>query len=188
MRKLGNLVFLLVLAAVLFIGPVVRVEAADGEQVANELSGWVVAVGYAAALLGIALLVAIAVAVFPDIKAWLKSRLIQVDKNPFWNTVPGRAINDALRQALPYVDESSDPIIQRLEATKALNQLRKWGIISGEDFSKYSAALVADGIKLTNGVPDVEFNLLNFDSTLGPSARAHAEALRVEGAAQFPNG
>jgi hypothetical protein len=192
MRNFRGLVFLLVLAAVLFVGPVIRVEAADGEQVANELSGWVVAVAYVAALLGIGLLAAVGVSVFPEIKQRLKQALVKADSDAFWNTVPGRTINDTLKQALPYVDEPTDPLIQRIEATKLLNQLRKWGIISGEDFSKYSAALVADGIKLTNGVPDVEFTLLNFDSTLGGSERAKAEALRLatepSGMGQFPNG
>lgn len=164
-KGLGRLVVLLVLAVVLIFGPVVRVEAADGEQVAGEISGWVEAVGYGAALLGILLITVIAIGSFQEIREWVKARLIKADKSNVWNTVGGRAINDALRQIQPQLDDASDPLIARLEATKFLNQLRAWGIIKGDDFSRLTAALIADGIKLTNGVPDVEFALLSFDST-----------------------
>lgn len=166
MRTLRRLVFLFVLALVLF-APVFPVQAADGtgQAVANELAGWVVVVGYAALILLLLALVGVGLLSLTEGRKWLKGRLLQLDRSSVWNTVGGRFINDSLRQFQPLVDEPTDPLIQRLEATKYLRWLHKNGVIKGEDFSRILGALVADGVKLTNGVPDVEFSLLNYDST-----------------------
>lgn len=166
MRTLMRLVFLFVLALVLFV-PAIPVQAADGtgQEVASELSGWVVAVGYAALILLLLAGVTVGLLSLSEFRRWLKRRLLKLDSSPIWNTIGGRFINDSLRQFQPLVDEPTDPLIQRLEATKYLRWLHKNGVIKGEDFSRILGALVADGVKLTNGVPDVEFNLLNYDST-----------------------
>lgn len=168
MRTLLRLVFLFVLALIVFV-PALPAVAADGtgQEVASELADWVVVVGYGALILLLLALVVMGLLSLTEFRQWLKRRLIKLDSSPVWNTVGGRFINDSLRQFQPLVDESTDPLIQRLEATKYLRWLHKNGVIKGEDFSRILGALVADGVKLTNGVPDVEFNLLNYDSTQG---------------------
>lgn len=169
MRTL-HLVFLFVLALVLFV-PAVGVEAADGtgQEVANQAEGWLNAVLLIGAIILVVAGVVLALAIGRKYYARLAVLLPQVDANravvAFGQSIPGRAANDALARLLPMVDDHSDPLIQRLEATKLLRWLHKQGLLDGADLSKFSAALVSDGIKLTNGVPDVEFNLLNYDST-----------------------
>lgn len=169
MKSLGRLVFLLVLAVVMMFGPVVQVEAADGEAVANDLSGWLAAVGYGALILGVIAVTIVGLSSLQGIREWAKVQLLKADRSralqAVGNSVPGKAINAGLKELLLQVDEPNDPLIKRLEATKVLRQLHQWGVIEGDDFSRIAAALLADGIRLTNGVPDVEFDLLNYDST-----------------------
>jgi hypothetical protein len=196
MKSVGKLVFLL--ALVVMFGPAVRVEAADGagDEVANVMAGWLEAVAYIG---GIILFIAGLVFVLSVLRKYhdrLAALLPRIDVNPavlaFGNSVPGKAINDALGRLLPQVDEPTDPFIQRTQTLPVLKQLYEWGWIDGKTFSELASRAVRDGVKLTNGVPDVEFSLLDFDSTLSGSARAHAEALRLgtepSGVGQFPNG
>ncbi len=170
MRTAIRLLFLLVLALFVF-SPVVQVEAADGtgQEVADTAQGWLEAVLLIGGIILVVAGLVFLLAVGRKYYARLAVLLPQVDNNravvAFGQSIPGRAANDALSRFLPQVDDPSDPLIQRLEATKLLRWLHKQGLLDGADLSKFSAALVSDGIKLTNGVPDVEFNLLNYDST-----------------------
>jgi hypothetical protein len=170
MRTAIRWLFLLVLALFVF-APVVHVEAADGtgQEVADTAQGWLEAVLLIGGIILVVAGLVFLLAVGRKYYARLAVLLPQVDRNravvAFGQSIPGKAANDALSRFLPQVDDPSDPLIQRLEATKLLRWLHKQGLLDGADLSKFSAALVADGIKLTNGVPDVEFNLLNYDST-----------------------
>ena len=168
--RILRLMFLLVLALFVF-APVMEVHAADGtgQEVADTAQGWLEAVLLIGGMILVVAGLVFLLAVGRKYYARLAVLLPQVDRNravvAFGQSIPGRAANDALSRFLPQVDDPSDPLIQRLEATKLLRWLHKQGLLDGADLSKFSAALVADGIKLTNGVPDVEFNLLAYDST-----------------------
>ena len=168
--RILRLMFLLVLALFVF-APVIEVHAADGtgQEVADTAQGWLEAVLLIGGMILVVAGLVFLLAVGRKYYARLAVLLPQVDRNravvAFGQSIPGRAANDALSRFLPQVDDPSDPLIQRLEATKLLRWLHKQGLLDGADLSKFSAALVADGIKLTNGVPDVEFNLLAYDST-----------------------
>lgn len=169
--KMFRLMILLVLALVVMFGPAIRVEAADGtgQEVADTAQGWLEAVLLIGGIILVVAGLVFLLAVGRKYYARLAVLLPQVDANraviSFGQSIPGKAANDALSRFLPQVDDPSDPLIQRLEATKLLRWLHKQGLLDGADLSKFSAALVSDGIKLTNGVPDVEFNLLAYDST-----------------------
>lgn len=171
--KTFRLVVLFVLALVLFL-PAVGVEAADGtgREVADTAEGWF----YAAAwIIGIVLLVIggiLAVSISTKYHARFAAMLPKIDADPnilaFGRSIPGRALNDVLGRLLPQVDETTDPFIQRVQALTAFKKAQEWGLIDGKTFSELASKALSDAIRLTNGVPDVSFSLLGYDSTQTP--------------------
>ncbi len=170
--KLGRLMLLFVLALVLMFGPAVSEALAQdgtGQEVADTAEGWLNAVlvigGIVLAVAGVILLLLVG----NNLLTRLSITLPQIDANPailaFGKSVPGRAINDFLGRTYEQVNEPTDPFIQRIEAMRWFKKAHELGLITGEQFSQLVSSAVANGIKLTNGVPDVEFNLLEYDST-----------------------
>lgn len=168
--KMFRLMILLVLALVLFM-PAIQVEAADGtgQEVADTAEGWLNAVlmigGIILALAGVILVLLVG----NNLLTRLSITLPKVDANPavlaFGRSVPGKALNDLLSRVQSQVDEPTDPFIQRIEAMKWFKKAHELGLITGEQFSQFVSGALSDGVKLTNGVPDVQFTLLDFDST-----------------------
>lgn len=116
----------------------------------------------AAGVLGISLTLAlslIAFALADKAKGWAS----KVDANPavlaFGNSPLGQAANQYFNQLLSRVDEPSDPIIQAIHNMQALRTLKSAGLVSPELFSHLLAQAVQTGIKLTDGIPDVEFTV-----------------------------
>ncbi len=168
--KTFRLILLFVLALAVFV-PAIPVQAADGtgQEVATQAESWFNAVLW---VIGIILLVVggiIAVSLSIKYHARVAAMLPKVDANAavlaFGRSIPGRALNDAFGRLLPQVDDPTDPFMQRVQMLTAFKRAQEWGLIDGPTFSKLASSAVADAIKLTNGVPDVEFNLLNYDST-----------------------
>ncbi len=170
--KFSKVVVLLVVALLFAVLPVVNVAAASdgaGQEVANQAEGWLNAVvmigGIILTIAGVILVLLIG----NNILQRTSITLPKVDANPavlaFGQSVPGRALNDLLGRLQSQVDEPTDPFIQRVEAMKWFKKAHELGLISGEQFSQIVSSALADGIKLTNGVPDVKFDLLGFDSS-----------------------
>lgn len=171
MRTLLRLVLLFVLALVVFMPAVDVAFAADGsgQEVASTASGWLTAVLYIGGIvLAIAGLI-FALAVGRKYYERLATLLPKVDANPlvvgFGQSIPGRAVNDALGRLLSKVDSADDPFLVQAQQLPVFKYLFDMGIIDGKTLADLASRALTDGIKLTNGVPDVEFSLLNYDST-----------------------
>ena len=97
------------------------------------------------------------------LKAYAQKLLRGIDNSAaalaFGQTPAGHYVN----QKLSGLNISADPYLKAVESLPYLKWLQQMGVISPEQFSEFSANILAAGIKLTNGVPDVEFSVLPTD-------------------------
>lgn len=125
---------------------------------------WFDAVAWGAFLISLVFVAVWGMAVLVKVHEGLSKRLAVLDRSPamltFGKSWPGRTIHNALAELLPQVDEASDPFIRRAMTLPLLKQLHEWDLLTPEQFSDLASRALADGIRLTNGVPDVEFKII----------------------------
>lgn len=99
---------------------------------------------------------AIALAVADKTRAWAN----RIDTNPavlaLGRSPIGQAAHTYLTDLLPKVDESTDPLVQTVGSLRAIQYLKKAGLISDDFAASVLKSAVETGIKLTDGIPDVE--------------------------------
>lgn len=104
----------------------------------------------------LALVVAvIATNIQTKVKGWAE----RVDSNPavlaLGRSPIGQAGNQYLQQLLPQVDSPDDPLVKTFNNLKAIQYLKKNGLISDDFAASVLKSAVETGIRLTDGIPNV---------------------------------
>lgn len=142
--------------------PQIVVEAAPAEsENVQTVQNMMALVAYGLGLVLFAVLVIFVIGLLWKLFNWLDLKTGNVDKQlaPFGNTFMGKSLHQWLEQLKGQVDEVGDPLIQASLTFAPLRKAQQAGLITPEQYTQMVSGMVQRAIELTDGVPNVRFEM-----------------------------